>query len=463
MRFPAPLCVLVFLTLRAAAPADLPLGPCSEPHLEGGRCGTLEIWENREAGRGRKIPIRVAVLPALEPGEAVPLFYLGGGPGASAIAEGGAAFAEELAPLRQRHEVVLVDLRGTGGSNPLPCALWGDGTRLDHLFPRDAVKTCRRDLEKRADLARYTTETAMEDLDEVRRRLGYERIDLLGESYGTLAAQVYMRRHPEAVRAAAFAGTVRLGDGAPLQHASNAQRAFELLLARCESEADCRAAYPRARQDLEAVLDRLSHRPVRVRIVHPVTQRPVTVRLTRSAAAEAIRLGLYSSTRPPARTLEALRQAAAGDFTGLARKAVAGRRALSEELALGLFLSVTCAEDVVRIDPAKIPEATRGTFYGDDRVREHLAACALWPRGTVAADYAEPLRVDVPVLLISGERDPVTPPEDAAFVARHLPRGRLVNVPDSHELTGSCAVGLIAQFLDRGTTDGLDTGCLGSR
>jgi pimeloyl-ACP methyl ester carboxylesterase len=208
------------------------------------------------------------------------------------------------------------------------------------------------------------------------------------------------------------------------------------------------------------VLDRLAKHPVEVRVKHPATGKPVTVRLTRSAAADALRWALYS---PEAATQVPLRVhlAAQGDYRDLARTAIEIRARLQKYLWLGALFSISCAEDLSRIDPQEIPAATAGTFYGDDRVRDQLAVCAVWPHAPLPAKEGDLVHSDVPVLLFSGERDPVTPPADAALVAAGFPHGLLVKIPrGTHAGAGSCETKLIADFLDRGTVQGLDTSCI---
>lgn len=169
----------------AASPARLQLHAC---HLEGVqeelRCGAWRVWENREARRGRQIDLRVVVLPAKAARPAPdPVFVLAGGPGQSAV-EQAAAFAGSA--LRQQRDLVLVDQRGTGGSNPLFCHFYGtppDPRRVaEEPYAPAAVTSCRRQLEKVADLRLYTTPIAMDDLDDVRAALGYDQIDLFGGS-----------------------------------------------------------------------------------------------------------------------------------------------------------------------------------------------------------------------------------------------------------------------------------------
>lgn len=451
----------------APAPAPAPiarrwqgkLSPCTLPD-KGGKalCGTYEVFENRETRSGRKLSLRIVLLPATGAArEPDPVFYLSGGPG-----EGAAESAPDLAhsPLRAMRDLVLVDTRGTGKSNPLSCPIWGDGTRLDHIFPLDAAIACRDELRKQADLTRYTTAAAMDDVDDVRRHLGYGKVNLIGGSYGTYAAQIFLVRHPEAVRSVVLSGVAKPGDPNPLYHARNAQQALQLLARDCAAEPACHAAFPRFPEEVSTVLDRLERQPVRVQVTHPETGKPVTVLLTRSAAAEALRFALYNPRQARAIPLR-VHLAAQGDYRQLATPAVEIRVVLQQDLALGLLFSVTCAEDLPRIDPREIPAVTRGTFYGDERVRDQLAVCAIWPHAPLPPHSGDLVHTDVPTLLLSGERDPVTPPADAALVAKGFTHGLWVQIPHgTHNGSGNCEERVVADFVKRGSAEGLDVRCM---
>jgi pimeloyl-ACP methyl ester carboxylesterase len=288
------------------------LTPCALPDKRGkALCGTYEVFEDRETHSGRKLSLRIVLLPATGPARAPdPIFFLSGGPG-----EGAATGAEDLvhSPMRKLRDLVFVDTRGTGGSNPLPCRLWGDGTRLDHIFPLDAATACRDELRKKADLTRYTTAAAMDDVDEVRRHLGYGPVNLIGGSYGTFAAQVFLARHSEAVRSVVLSGVAKPGDPNPLYHARNSQRALELLARDCAAEPACHAAFPRFLDEVSAVLDRLARQAVRVQVTHPDTGKPVAVLLTRSAAADTLRFALYNPRQARAVPLR-IHLAVQGDY-----------------------------------------------------------------------------------------------------------------------------------------------------
>lgn len=444
-----------------AAEPSLTLHPCTRPGVVTEvRCGTMTVYEDRAAARGRRIELNVVVLPALhEKPKPDPVFVLAGGPGQAATS---LAAGLQNSWYRAQRDVVLVDQRGTGGSNPLACTLPGSDAEpqgyLNDIFANAAgFARCRNELENRADLRLYTTPLAMADLDDVRAALGYDRINLAGGSYGTRAALVYMRAYPDRVRSAILNGIAPLALRNPLYHARDAQRAVDAVLDECAADDDCRAAFPALRQEYHAVLERLERAPAAVRV--RTASGNARVLLTRSAFAEAMRVMLYNSDRTRLIPL-LIHRAYAGDVRPFAQLAVDANRDLRGMLAFGMLMSVICAEDIARIDPEEIPALTAGTALGDGRVRQQMGACETWPTADVPPDYGDPVAVDVPVLLLSGTLDPVTPSVWGEEAARHLPRSLHVVAPGAHGVTGPCIHSIERQFLAAASGTRVDTRCV---
>ncbi|HWC64743.1 MAG TPA: alpha/beta fold hydrolase, partial [Thermoanaerobaculia bacterium] len=308
-----------------AAALGLQLAPCGVTGIAREvRCGRFEVFEDREMREGRKIPLRIVVLPATG-GERAPdpIFLFAGGPGESAVEFAAGAAADE-AEANKKRDIVLVDVRGTGESNGLPCkALQGRQGVLGYLesfLPVEGVRACRKELEPRANLALYTTAASMDDVDDVRAALGYDRINLEGGSYGTFAALIYMKRHPEHVRAAVLEGIVPPGTHAPLWFARDTQKALDQLLAACEADGGCRTAFPDANSEVTRLLDALEKKPAEATIKDPKTGAPVKITLGRSAAAQTIRYMLYLPITAARIPLE-VHLANGGDFGPLAETA----------------------------------------------------------------------------------------------------------------------------------------------
>jgi len=424
--------------------------------------GVYEVFEDRDAGSGRRIGLKVVVLPATKPDpEPDAIFILAGGPGVGATAHA-AGYASSW--MREDRDIVLVDQRGTGESNPLRCRLGGEGDSpqryLDPIFQEPAFRECLEELKQKADLTLYTTPIAMDDLNEVRAALGYGTINLNGGSYGTRAALVYMRRHPELVRTAVLTGVAPISFKNPLYHAREAQTAIEGTFEACESDAKCRAAFPELNEEFEAVLERLEREPASVTSEHGVNEIPTKVRLSREAFAEALRVMMYYPWSARSVPLK-IHNAYQGDYGPFVQLGIGSNRNIRDQLAFGMLLSVICAEDVARIDPDEIERETRGTFLGDGRVRRQSRVCEFWPKGRVPENYGEPVTSSAPTLLLSGTLDPVTSPRFAREAARHLENSLHVTLAGPHSLRGPCVDSLVRQILERGSVDGIDTSCAG--
>jgi pimeloyl-ACP methyl ester carboxylesterase len=430
-------------------------------------CGTYEVFENRAAKSGRKIKLKIVVFPATGKNKAPdPLFYIPGGPGSSAT-EDAPYIAHGLAKIRQQRDLVFLDQRGTGGSNPLNCELFNPSDLTSYLgffFPLDAVRKCRQQLEPKADLKLYTTHIAMDDLDEVRAALGYERINISGASYGTRAAQDYLKRHPKHVRTIVLQGVSPTNQFMPRDFPQDTERALKGVVDECLNDAACSAAFPDLRAELKAVLEKLLRGPVSVDVKHPQTGAGTRVELSRDLAGEAIRYMLYQAGAA-SRIPLFVHLAAQGNFTPLAESAIFYRRQIVASGSNGMYLSVTCAEDLPWIRPEEGERNALNTFLGDYRLHQQRAACSLWPRADIPANYGELTGGNVPVLILTGQWDPVTPPLYGDKVARNLPNSLHLVIPSGgHGFGGleglDCLQNLIADFVNSGTTKGLDTSCV---
>lgn len=463
------LLLLLFLPGAGLAVPKLELTPCTGiPGLPPeARCGIYEVWENRAAKSGRKIPLRVLVIPAQGPGrQPDPFVFFNGGPGESNV-DAASWLVEELGAIRKQRDIFLVDFRGTGGTAALACPELQGGAGpqgyLDHNLPADEARTCAERLSKTFDLTQYNNDTTVDDVDEVRAALGYEKINIYGGSGGSRTGLIYLRRHPDRVRTAVLGGLVPPDELGPFPMARHAQRALDGLIVECAGDAACRTAFPRLREEVAAVFEQAGKAPATLTLTDGETGKPVEVRLTRNAVKQTLRSMLYSPARA-SRLPWSVHQAAQGNWKPLAEEAVASAAGLSG-LTRGYYLSLTCSEDLPFIPENEIPAAIEGTFLGDFRIRAQQAACAVWPVPPVGREFLDPVTSDVPVLLISGERDPVTPPGNAERAARTLKNSLHVVVPDAgHNYSGlegvKCIDDLTVKVVESGTVQGLDTSCL---
>lgn len=450
----------------AQSPQRVSLTSCRLPGVDGeARCGTYEVYEDRRARKGRKIALKIAVLPALGSKPAPDaLFILAGGPGQAAT-ETAEFFARVLAKVRQERDIVFVDQRGTGGSNGLHCDPYGESLQghLGDLFPVKAIKVCRAEWERRADLRLYTTPIAMDDLDEVRAALGYEQIDLFGTSYGTRAAQVYMRQHPSRVRSVILKGATPISDNIPSVIARDAQRSLDIVFDDCAKNEACRRAFPNLKREFADVLARFEKGSVTVEVTDNKTGETGHVEMSRGAFATTLR-SLLQSAATITRLPMMIHQAYNGDYAPFMNNTISIRRGSAKGFNYGMFLSILNAEDLPLIDPKQVERESAGTFMGDYYYRQIARAGKLIPVGAAPLNYKEPVRSEAPVLIVSGYLDSATPPENGDKIARHLPNSLHVVVRHgSHGYSTNlspCIDQLMADFISRGSVKGLDTSCI---
>ena len=450
-----------------AAPV-LTLAPCELEHplrlaVFAAECGTLTVPEDPAEPHGRQIGLHVARVGAISRRKQPdPLFVLAGGPGA-----GAAAFYASVAPafariLRER-DIVLVDQRGTGGSNPLECTQPED--LLGHASTAEivqATRSCLAALAPRANLAEYTTSLAVQDLEQVRAALGLERINLYGASYGTRVAQHYLRRFPARVRSVILDGVVPVGQPMGPSTAIDAESALGNILRRCAGDAACRERFGDPAADYHAVRAALRVSTVPISVRDPSTGEDRSFEFGADHLASVLRLLTYTSEYAALVPLVLHAAAVHEDYAPLAAQYLMVERAYAQTIAVGMHNSVVCSEDVPLFAAYAIDRARLAATYLGTRQLDGLESVyRVWPRGPVDADLHAPLTSEVPALLLSGSDDPVTPPANAHEAARafthHLD---LVLTGFGHgQLTAPCVDRLMAQFIARAAVEGLDAGC----
>ena len=412
---------------------------------------SVAVPENRAIANGRTIDLAVEVIERSDRRDAI--FIIAGGPGVAATRMAG--FAQRTFAHTDQ-DIVLVDARGTGGSNPLRCTMPGSdadpGGYFGAWLDLDAVAKCRPELERRADLTQYTTAAIAEDLEAVRKHLGYEQMNLYGTSYGTRVALELMRRHPKSVRTAILDGVVPPSMISPVTFARDAERSLQKLFALCRGDAACSAAFPDVEGDYAKVLTDAQD-GVEIALPEKVT-------VNRGLFGEILRNFLYSPDVYVKLPL-ALHQAARGDwtlFTEMAQRYTRGIRGIH----IGMFLSVVCAEDVPLIDLDSAKRDAAGTLLGTYRVEQQLAGCRLWPRGAADPKMRQPVRSAIPTVIVSGELDPVTPPRHGDEVLRTLRNGKHVVIPNgSHSGdTGGCLEQVLSELVKEGSVATLDDSCV---
>jgi pimeloyl-ACP methyl ester carboxylesterase len=426
-------------------------------------CGTLAVPENPAAPGGRQIELHFARVPAVNRRkEPDPLFILAGGPGMAATTMY-AGTAPAFARIQRNRDIVLVDQRGTGQSNPLDCPF--DDDALMRAGPAEVeteARRCLAALSTRADVAFYTTSVAVRDLDRVRAALGYERIDLYGGSYGTRVAEHYLRRFPARTRAVILDGVVAPEDALGPAIALDGERALVDILTRCARDEACGRRFGDPLATYHALRESLRTHAVPVDFTDPTSGEPSHLDFGLLQLATVLRLSTYTSELAAVLPLVLQDAHRAGNFAPLAGQFMLMLRNYGDTLAYGMHNSVVCTEDVPFYRPGSIDRAQLArTFLGTSQVDALQSLCRGWPRGPLDPDLHAPLHSDVPVLLLSGGNDPVTPSANAERTRIGLTHSlHVVLAGLGHgQLTAPCMDRVMAQFIERASVAGLDVSC----
>ena len=444
--------------LTPASSPSIPLEDCILTSPVGdqldARCGTLKVPEDRGNPNGRQIELHLAVIPAIkrEP-EPDALFMLAGGPGQSAI-ETFPTMIALMSQIHQDRDIVLVDQRGTGKSNPLRC-LDSEDESLDTEQTLEKLKACPASLD--AELRFYTTEIAMTDLDAVRAGLGYETINIYGASYGTRAALTYLRMFPKHVRTVTLDAVVDPEFVLFMDAAEDGQAALDKFFTRCEADEACKTTFPQLENEFDGLLARLDETPAEITIPHPITNKPLNLTVTRRMILSMVFNTLYVPELVATLPLSIHEAYANENYVPLISQAYLVNAGLYD----GMLYAVTCTEDAPLISASEAVRRSEKSVFGDQTVN-FVAVCSKWPKGEVSSEFRQPIQSDVPVLILSGEADPIPPPRHAEKVAESLTNElHLIFSDMGHgNLASRCSLNLFKDFIESASVKGLDTACV---
>ena len=416
--------------------------PCPRPTAPDARCAAVWIPPRHDpAIPGASLHVMVVPRTGGDPKTAVVFFA--GGPGQRATEDGPPFLASIMARLRERFDVVLVDLRGTELTAP-ECSWSDDASTIAGVFrvafAPAGVHRCRSAIDPSLP-ATLRTEVFADDVAAVLDRLEYTSVSLIGASYGTRLALVFLRRHAGSVNQVVLNSTVPVNFAMPLSFARDAQATLDSVFALCGRDAGCGKAFPALNDDFARLMRRLA--------VRPDTFQGVPV--TRDAFAARLRELLYV-TPTRMQVPRVLASAATGDYGPLASAVLTP--AGESRVGMPIFLSVTCSEDIpLLLDlqrRAPLARLVEHTFLGDSRIRQQTGACDEWPVPPVPRAFYQRVRSGKPTLFISGALDPVTPPQWAESVRKGFPHSRhLVPVSAGHVPQSACVDSVMVSFLVR--------------
>ncbi len=431
--------------------------PCLDAAPGTIHCGRFRVLENRDQPRGATIDLAFVVARATSEAATATdaVTFLLGGPGSSTTAPARGLIGA-FAGLREQRDLLFLDHRGVGASGALSCEdeyPRGVESRVAELFPIDHAQACAKRLSERTQLDQYTSAASMDDLDELRTWLGYSQLNIYSGSYGTREVQVLLRRHPASVRTAVLLVVSPIFHKSYLSHARGLQDALDALVAECRTNAQCNSDYPGLDQELSRILAQAKTDPATVK----AGRTPVA--FGAGALGYALRGLLYRQGHDVPYFIH---QAAQSNWQPLADYYLQRQSWVSDPGGeTGYHFSVICAESIRFITDLEVAEQTKDTFLGSFLINAYRSVCRSWPHAALAASFLDPVKSNIPVLVLSGERDPVTPVSKGTAVAALLPNSKHVVVPNGgHGVFGPCYQEMINTLVNTGSVAKIDDSCV---
>jgi pimeloyl-ACP methyl ester carboxylesterase len=459
----------------ASCPFGLPPGQVDGETVE---CGYLTVPENRNDPDSREIRLAVAIFhppEGTQPSEvspkADPLIFLEGGPGGSALKIRVPTFDAFFVPMfAANRDIVVFDQRGTGFSEPalecpgytelyldlLDLEVGGQQLNSQEILERkvETFQACAEELSQVADLSAYHTAANAADVNDLRLALRYDQVNLWGGSYGTRLALEVMRAYPEGVRSAILDAPYPPEVDAYVDTPGSYARALSVLVERCASDEACNAAFPELRDTLFETVDRLNESPASLEVVHPLTGEHYARRLDGDGLLELVFRSLYDTALLP-QLPQAIYDASEGTFTAFQRTmAIDILRQYIRNW--GMYFSVLCHDEIpfstwqeFKAAVAEHPEFA-GFFGGFEVGGLSYQVCPGWGAGQAEINADEPVGNDIPAIVLTGEYDPIIPPNWGEQIAETLPGSHFFQFSGmGHGVLGAdCPRSLVFAFLD---------------
>lgn len=432
----------------ADCPFDVPRGYDIE-------CGYLTVPEDRRDASSPTIDLAVAIVAAPDGASEPPIVYLAGGPGSSGVVDYIADPESWAMPFLQNRDLILLDQRGTGYSEPtLDCP---EFTEADEQDNPDALCFDRL-TDEGINLMAYNTQENAADVAALRQALGIDEWDLLGISYGTRLALEVMRRHPEGVRAVILDSPFPPNADTPVDEVYSFTDALAELFADCERDDYCREEYP----DLENLFLDTVQRLNEDETAEIYGDDLVFALSSAFSDTSLIPLLPYVIYEVANDNFDALDEISAED--GFARTKYQDDEDRSD--SEGMYNSVICHDeyalgDYERVETAvvgNIPQELEGALL--QSTFDLTSLCEYWNPMSAVDNTA--VSSTIPTLILVGQYDTATPPRWAALTAATLPNSTVVEVPGAgHSLLGNveCATDIAADFLAN-PDQSPDTSCL---
>jgi pimeloyl-ACP methyl ester carboxylesterase len=408
-------------------------------------CGDLLVAENRQ--RSDSVTLRLHVLrfrSTFAPDDP-PTVFLTGGPGeyVEGMIEG--ATPDKVATWTATGDYIILDARGVEKSIPaLECpafkAAYADQASAD--LQVQALLACYADYAAQGiDVAMYDSQNVADDIDDLRRAMGYKQINLVGVSYGTRFALEVMRRHPEGVRAVVLDSPAPPQTPVWAEEALNIQNSATQLFAVCAADQTCNSKYPDLETQLREAIDSLNQTPIAIDVDGS------SVAINGTTLLRIFILGLYSRAVYPQipRAIDSARRRDTTVLSQVVAQVGAARLGASD----GMQHSVTCNDSVQYFGAADVDQALAGidaelaSYFANGAIAVAQKGCAAMAHKPPDPVDIDPVMSSIPTLIMVGQFDPVTPPRYGTTIEATLTNATLVSFPKTgHGSRNSTPCGL---------------------
>ncbi len=435
---------------------DNPIPLIPGPDLE---CGYVTVPERHTQPDGSIIRLPVAILRATtDTPHPDPLFLAQGGPGGDAFEIFPVLVSQSANALNR--DIVIFNQRGTRYAEPsLLCTESFDvSAEILSLSPAEAdaqslaaLSACFERLKNEGvDLSAYNSVENAADVEAIREALGYDEFNFYGVSYGTLLGLHLMRDQPQNLRSVILDGVVPTNVNFIPHVAANTDRVFTKVIQACENDAMCAAEYPHLEKRFFDLVEALNKSPVTTTLKDPETGNSVQALLDGDTLVDVLFQAFYlpDSYAFFPKLVANLEQ---GDYTFI--RGIWPLFAFDRTISEGMYFSVICAEDADFVPSDANVDGIRPYFAegAHGEMQSYLDACAIWQVDQLPSSVDDAVTSDIPALLLSGQYDPITPPEFANVAAESLLNAYTFEHPTgSHGVAfdNTCTNDVVRQFLE---------------
>lgn len=388
--------------------------------------GTLTVLEHRTSGSSKTITLSFLRFKSQAANPAPPMVYLVGGPGNAGTEDAAIRYSRLFAPLLAYGDVIALDQRGTGQSEPnlacdlsvdLPPETWSNERALLDAFKTASHACAQRWSQAGVDLTAYTTRESANDLDALRRALGADKLTLIGYSYGTHLALAYAKQYPNRLHRLLLMGVE--GPDHTLKLPSRIEEHLEDVAQLVTADPTYGPLLPNMVESLDALVRGLDAHPVHVRTYAPATQDSVDV-VVNGFVVRLILSDLVAQTRRLP-ILPSVVYALLQEQYALVVQTVLATSAVQLPSAMAFMMN--CASGVSPARLAQIRQEAPNTVLGTTLDFPIPDICDAWPAATLDDTFRAPIQSEVPTLIVSGSLDGRTPVSNGFEVLEGFPNG----------------------------------------